>query len=400
MQPLDISLFLKKYFAGIHTEAEHQQFTEWLLHAPISDVEKVMDAYHSITPGNHNVANDNPLLAATIESALDQYELGKVKEIQQPPSIGWRTVVRIAAMLILAAGSATLWFSLRKTVPVAPPTADVQPAKTPQNDLPPGSNKATLTLSNGAVINLDDTRNGQIARQGNTIVDKYANGQLVYQQEETAKAEVVYNTLTTPRGGQFKLVLPDGSEVWLNAASTIKYPTSFPGKERKVDIQGEAYFEIAHNASQPFIVNANGMEVKVLGTHFNINAYNDESLLKTSLLEGSISLSKNGEVVLLTPGQQARLAAAGPIKVINDVDMEEVIAWKNGYFSFNRADLKTVMRQIARWYDVDISYEGQVPERSFGGKIDRNNNASEVLRILKESKVHFSIDGKKIIVKP
>ena len=261
-------------------------------------------------------------------------------------------------------------------------------------------NKAILTLSDGSTIILDDAKNGQVAQQGGTQIAKLANGQLVYNALDGKPAEVVFNTLTTPRGGQFKLTLPDGSEVWLNASSSIKYPTAFIGNERKVEISGEAYFEIVHNAAKPFKVSVNGMEVKVLGTHFNINAYNDEASVKTTLLEGSISLTKADAATTLKPGQQAQLGNGGNIKVIDNVDIDQVVAWKNGYFSFNRADLQTVMRQIARWYDVDISYEGKIPERQFGGKIDRNSNASEVLKILEESKVHFRIEEKKIIVTP
>jgi len=288
----------------------------------------------------------------------------------------------------------------RKNNKVSPSLSQVQPPATQQKDLLPGHNKAMLTLSNGAVVDLDDAHTGKIARQGNAIADKAANGELVYKIVEANPPEMVFNTLTTPKGGQFKLVLPDGSEVWLNAASSITYPTSFAGNERKVEITGEAYLEIAHNPAKPFIVNVSGMEVKVLGTHFNINAYNDEAAVKTSLLEGSISLSKGGNAVMLRPGQQAQMTRDASLKVVNDVDMDEVVAWKNGFFAFNRADLQMVMRQIARWYDVDISYEGKIPERFFGGKIDRNINASDVLKILAESKVHFTISDKKIIVKP
>ncbi len=403
MQPLDINEFLQKFAAGTHTEAEHQQFADWLLHAPVTAVEKALDTYSSIVHTNvfSSEAADAAGLTTLVESALDQYELGRTASAKKPFTIGWRNLVKIAAVFIIFLSAAAIWLTQKKGRSTIPDVTLAQPKPPLKNEVLPGVNKATLTLANGAVISLDDTKSGKIARQGNMIIDKSSNGQLVYKAAAAATPSFEYNTLAIPRGGKFRLVLADGSEIWLNAATTITYPTAFPGDERRVQIQGEAYFEIAHDATKPFIVSVNGMGVQVLGTHFNINSYSDEAAVKTSLLEGSIRLQqKNGKTILLQPGQQAQAGQAGDIKVVNNVDMEEVVAWKNGYFSFNHADLQTVMRQIARWYDVDISYEGNVPERSFGGKIDRNSNASEVLKILEESKVHFTIDGKKIIVKP
>src|SRR4030095_12957273 len=168
----------------------------------------------------------------------------------------------------------------------------------------------------------------------------------------------------------------------------------------KVEISGEAYFEIAHDDAKPFLVNIGAMDIKVFGTHFNVNDYHDEAIIRTTLIQGSVSVLKAGLATVLKPGQQAQLGNSGPIRLVDDVDVDEVVAWKNGYFSFNKADLKTVMRQIARWYDVEITYEGAIPERQFVGKISRNSNASEVLKILQETKVHFRIEGKKIIVTP
>jgi len=402
MQPSAITTFLYKFAAGTNTDAEHQQFTEWLKTAPADEVEKVLDEYNALAAQHNMDAGQLDLsVALQIESALDQYELGKPPVYTKVRPLPWRRFASVAAaVLIFLVGSTAVWLMSRKNNKVSPSLSQVQPPATQQKDLLPGHNKAMLTLSNGAVVDLDDARAGKIARQGNAIADKAANGELVYKIVEANSPEMVFNTLTTPKGGQFKLVLPDGSEVWLNAASSITYPTSFAGNERKVEITGEAYLEIAHNPAKPFIVNVSGMEVKVLGTHFNINAYNDEAAVKTSLLEGSISLSKGGNAVMLRPGQQAQMTRDASLKVVNDVDMDEVVAWKNGFFAFNRADLQMVMRQIARWYDVDISYEGKIPERFFGGKIDRNINASDVLKILAESKVHFTISDKKIIVKP
>ncbi len=402
MEPYEIASFLQKYADGTHTEAEHQQFSDWLKRAPMAAVEEAMEQFAAISHP-HSLSTEaaaTTRLANHIEASIDQFELGRHPAINRRGKlISWRTLTRAAAAVLLfaAAGMGAWWVIQKNKTGQSVAPSLVRKVK---EQVKPGGNKATLILADGAVISLDDVKNGNIAQQGSAKVDKAGNGELVYRTVEGKPAEMLFNTLTTPRGGQFKLVLPDGSGVWLNAASSVKYPTAFTGTERRIEISGEAYFEVAHDAAKPFIVSVNGMEVRVLGTHFNINAYTDEASIKTSLLEGSVQLAKTGGSVTLVPGQQAQLALAGTLKVVNDVDMDEVVAWKNGYFSFSHADLQTVMRQIARWYDVDIRYEGRIPERFFGGKIDRSANATDVLRILEESKVHFTIENKKIIVKP
>jgi ferric-dicitrate binding protein FerR (iron transport regulator)/uncharacterized protein YbgA (DUF1722 family) len=349
---------------------------------------------------NHNeIPNSlevNLNLVSHIESALDQYEIGKERKPLIVRISHYRFLFRIAAasLIICALGiSAYIALSPKKLNAIA----KLPPVKM-KNVGMPGDNKAILTLADGSTIFLDDAKNGQVAIQGGAQIAKLMNGQLVYKPLIDRPDKVVFNTLTTPRGGQFKLSLPDGSEVWLNAVSSIRYSTAFIGNERKVEITGEAYFEIAHDAAKPFKVIVNGTEVKVLGTHFNINAYNDEATVKTTLLEGSVSLSKAGTIITLKPGQQAQVGNSRDIKVIDNVDIDQEVAWKNGYFSFYKADLQTVMRQIGRWYDLEIQYEGKIPARQFGGKIDRNSKAAEVLKILEESKVHFRIEDGKIVV--
>ena len=187
------------------------------------------------------------------------------------------------------------------------------------------------------------------------------NGKLAYTTDGTAANEVLFNSINTPNGGQFQITLADGTKVWLNSASSLRYPTSFPGEKRVVELTGEGYFEVAHNAKQPFLVKVNDMEVAVLGTHFNINSYSDEPSVKTTLLEGKVKVSKAGNYILLNPGQQAVVSPLqNEIRIANDVDLEEVVAWKNGRFLFNSANIETIMRQVARWYDVDISYESKI----------------------------------------
>ena len=263
----------------------------------------------------------------------------------------------------------------------------------------PGSNKAILTLQDGSKIVLNDVKDGTLAQQGNTKVVKLATGQLVYDKTGTASAKVLYNTMTTPRGGQYKLTLPDGTEVWLNAASSITYPTAFAGNERDVSITGEAYFEVAKDKSKPFHVTSGNQTIEVLGTHFNVMAYADEDAIKTTLLEGSVKITENNEAQILKPGEQATVDKNGGLK-ISVADIDDALAWKNGYFKFNRVNIKYIMRQLARWYDVDLVYEGSVPHDEFVGKIGRGENIEDVLHILELDHVHFKIEDKKIIVLP
>ncbi len=268
----------------------------------------------------------------------------------------------------------------------------------------PDVSRATLTLGDGSIIYLDSAGSGALAVQGNIKVVKTARGELIYKAEPGIKGgKVTYNTILNPRGSKVQPVtLTDGTQLWLNAASSVTYPASFTGNERKVSVTGEAYFEVAKDAARPFRVkfetpSGNESEITVLGTHFNINAYKDEAAAKTTLLEGSIKITCNGGTAILAPAQQACINE-NKMKICSNVNTEEAVAWKNGFFQFRSASLEQVMRQIARWYDVDISYEGNIPERKFGGKISKESNASEVLRILELSKVKFRIEDKKIII--
>jgi len=290
-----------------------------------------------------------------------------------------------AAVLILLAGAAVIFNTKQPNMVVAV-----------QHDLKPGHSGAILTLSDGREVVLDSTANGNIAIQGNAQVIK-KDGIIQYEAGKAGIAtEIVYNTIRTPKGRQISLVLPDGSKVWLNAASSVTYPTAFTEKTRAVTITGEAYFEVAHNASQPFQVKAGGQTIEDIGTAFNVNAYTDEVAIKTTLIEGAVKVNST----ILKPGEQASLDAQNNIKVNKDADIDEVTAWKNGSFRFSSADIHDIMRQAARWYDVEIEYKGEVNE-TFTGGISRNVNASQLLHILESTnKLKFTIDGKKIIVEP
>lgn len=269
-----------------------------------------------------------------------------------------------------------------------------------KHDVAPGKNKATLILANGKKVILSDAVNGQLAKQAGVIINKNKNGELVYIVHPVADnehASVQFNTLQTSRGEQYQVVLPDGSHVWLNAASSLKYPTAFVGSERVVELTGEAYFEVAHNKAKPFKVKTQQQEVEVLGTHFNINAYSDERVIATTLIEGSVKVSStaNHKNMIIKPGQQATISDDG--LSVKEVDTDEVIAWKNGYFQFNDENLESIMKKVSRWYDVEVVYQSAPSDLAFIGMISRTKNLSAVLNALEETgKISFKIEGKKI----
>ena len=276
-------------------------------------------------------------------------------------------------------------------------------------DIAAGEDKAILTLGDGSQIILDDAKNGVLANQGGNSILKAAEGELIYsfindevpnQLTDSKANSPIYNTIETPKGGKFQVKLPDGSKVWLNAASSLRFPTVFRGNKREVELKGEAYFEVAHDSSKVFQVNARNQVVQVLGTHFNINAYQDEPTVNTTLLEGSVRVSdlRNHISQLLKPGEQSKLSEQ--IEVINMKNSNEAVAWKDGYFQFDEADIKTVMRQIERWYDVSIVYEGDLPAYKFGGEIERSLSLLQVLKILEKTKIHFRLEGREVIVMP
>lgn len=272
--------------------------------------------------------------------------------------------------------------------------------KRPHNDALPGGNKALLTLANGKTIILDNAENGTLAREGATLVKKTANGQVIYNASalDNALAEPTINTIATPRGGQYQVVLADGTKVWLNSASSLRFPTRFTGKIRQVEITGEAYFEVAKNAAMPFRVKTNRADIEVLGTHFNVMAYDDEVTMKTTLLEGAVNIKSGSFSARLKPGQQAQIKVSGQNKVVDDVDVDDETAWKNGIFQFREIGIDAILRQAARWYDVQVIYKGKVPEKEFTGRLSRNVKASVLLDMLQYTGVNLKIEGSKIIV--
>lgn len=304
----------------------------------------------------------------------------------------WAKLFAAALLLIVSSISVYLHFKRNET----PYIVKTTPVKL-KTDIAPGDNRAVLTLANQQQIILDNATNGTIARQGNITVKKTANGQLVYKitaNDQSAKANFKpeYNTVSTPVGGQYTVELPDGSKVWLNSASSLKFPTNFTGSERRVALSGEAYFEVAKNKEMPFRVNSRNAEVEVLGTHFNISAYPDEDINKTTLLEGSVKVSSWSKNCIIKPGEQASLTGGSPLIKVSKVDTEEAVAWKNGYFMFTDENIHSIMRKLSRWYGVDVEYEDPKINETFGGNISKFKNISEVLNILAATgTIHFKI---------
>lgn len=273
-------------------------------------------------------------------------------------------------------------------------------------DIEPGGNFAMLTLANGKSFNLNSSRDRVLIKKDSLSIVNTENGQLIYlPNNELGKLRVnnssnlfAINTLSTPRGGQYQVSLPDGTKVWLNSASSLKFPARFIGDERRVQLTGEAYFEVAKNPKMPFKVTVNSTTVKVLGTHFNINAYDDMPSIKTTLLEGSIQITNGSIHKILKPNEQGLIDKSGSMKVMT-ADTEKAIAWKNGYFIFNRTSLHEIMQQISRWYNVEVVYKGEISsEEDLAGKIKRNSNLSKTLKLLEFSGVHFEVNDHKVIV--
>jgi ferric-dicitrate binding protein FerR (iron transport regulator) len=303
---------------------------------------------------------------------------------------------RVAAAAVILLGTYMAYTLLNKTSP----EKDIVKTETSTHDPGPGTDKGVLTLADGSTIILEKMENGTITRQGDITIIKKDGGQLVYTSLNEKPTEVLFNNITTPRGGQFKVTLGEGSKVWLNAASSLSFPAAFEGDERRVKLEGEAYFEVATHAS-PFKIEVAGQgEVEVMGTRFNINAYTDEKAVKTTLLEGRVKIRgrNTNDTQILQPGEQAHLNNKGQISISKDADTEQSVAWKNGIFNFNNADLDIVLRQLSRWYDVDIVVEGAIPKKQFHGEIQRNLKLMQVLKLLEKNNVSTRLEGNTLIV--
>ncbi|MEO5893199.1 MAG: FecR domain-containing protein [Ferruginibacter sp.] len=313
-----------------------------------------------------------------------------------------RWIWAAASLVIAIAAGSYAWMQRGKITQQA---TVIQVPKATAPDVAPGKQGAILQLADGTQVVLDSLGNGVVAVQNGTqLVLK--NGQLTYDPTGKSSEVPMYNTMSTPRGRQFRLSLPDSSQVWLNAGSSITYPTFFTGATRQVIVKGEAYFEIAKNPKMPFIVSINDKaKVEVLGTHFNINAYDEEASIQTTLLEGKIKMVAGQQNALLFPGQQASiknlLSSNNRIELSKDVDIEKIMAWKDGLFNFEGLKLGEVMRQLSRWYDINVTYQAGIPDLQFVGEMSRNISLSGVLKGLQGAGVHFKIEeGRRLVVLP
>jgi len=386
---------IAKHLQGALSDEEKQELDAWI------DVDEWHRAYfqRSLDPawldqlmaGYHRAADMESDLRAAVMHGINlpayQSQPGQVVP-QKAKLITWRTRTSVAAAVILLLGIGIyFWYGRSTTSPLA------ETKQTPA--VVPGRQGAILTLADGRLVTLDSLPNGVVAVQNGSraaVVD----GQLAYHPESPVTSTITYNTITTPRGRQYQLVLSDGTRVWLNAASRITFPTAFNEKERKVSIDGEAYFEVARNTAKPFKVNAGSTDVEVLGTSFNINAYKDAYDIRTTLLDGSIKVYGANANRVLKPGQQA--LTDQQLKVESDVNTEQVIAWKNGLFYFNRTGIATVMQQLSRWYDIDVRYEGGVPDIRISGKMDKGLNLNEIMEFLTKMEVKCRLLGRTVVV--
>lgn len=378
MDTTQISVLAEKYLNGNATEVEKEALHDWYNHVNEGDTEIVVSAQADSLNGT----KERILRQLQEQIARDKKPDAPVVPMRRK----WLPWVA-AAFIIIAAGTYLLQQPLKqeKTTAVLP--------------IAPAGNKAMLTLGNGTVVDLNAATDGAITEQSGTTVNKQQA--LLTYDAGNVEAQPTINKLSVPRGGKYRLILPDGTKVWLNAASELQFPTVFTGAERLVELNGEGYFEVAADADQPFIVKTASLRVEVLGTHFNVKAYADESTTNTALLEGSVKIvTANGSNSLLKPGDLAKVTADHNISITKDSDMNLAVAWKDGFFAFRNADIAVILREIGRWYDVEINYEGPVTRRRFTGKVSRSYSLAETLSILEASDLHFRQAGKKIIVLP
>ena len=388
-QENEFNELMSRYISGEITSAEKLKLREML------DRQEGLEALYPIlresfakAEGNFASEEQTQEFLNSLNSKIAESE--NQKDTKEIKIFRWKNWVA-AASLALAVGVGAAYI-LDKELPAEPQTvAVVQETK----EIAPAVSGAILTLSDGSKIVLDSLGNGQVAQQSNTTISNN-NGELIYTAQKGAST--VYNTMSTPKAQKYNLQLADGTKVWLNASSSIKFPTSFSGDSRQVSITGEAYFEVSPDKNRPFLVDVGGMQVEVLGTHFNVNSYDDEGVIRTTLLEGSVVITQNMKSKKLIPGQQAVVSKMGVISLEQNVNLDQVMSWKNGLFYFENSSLQEVMREISRWYDVDVVYQDDIADRNFEGEIQRNLKLSEVLRILELNKVKFSLEGRTVFI--
>lgn len=391
--PHHILDLIEKYLSSTISKDELRTLNEWYHAFDDSQAEMDIEKLHSSL--QENLQPEEQISKAIYNRLMNR------KEIKPPLKRMrlWRNFAAAIILLILLSGAGYFYFhkqpSPRQTI------ATVHPPSS-KGDLSPGGKRARLTLADGSTIILDSSQNGTIGQQGGTNIQKLTSGQVSYNgTRPNALIKVLYNDITTPRGGTYQITLADGTRVWLNAATDLRFPTSFPGQNREVTLKGEAYFEVAKNADQPFLVHTDKQTIRVLGTHFNINAYPDESVSRTTLIEGSVKVTSSrspNKGTVLSPGQQATLQPSGRISVNLHPDIEQVTGWKEGLFVFHSTDFKTILRLISRWYDADIVYNGK-NNPVFTGQLSKQLPVSKVFALLSmTNEIHYTIEGNKILV--
>lgn len=381
MNRTEVEYILDKYKAGTANQQEVDLLKSWSLIYTEPEGEE-------LSMSERLEATDN--IWANLEAEHGVHQVVKLNRV-------WPGIAVAAALLcILSIGG---YFLLHRS-------GDNGTMITAKNDIAPGRNSATLTLANGKQVLLNDAADGQLAAEAGVTITKTKSGELVYTvvgAAENQESNRQFNTLETHKGEQYQVILPDGSHVWLNAGSSLKYPVSFAAQQRVVELSGEAYFEVKSQKFKPFKVKTRQQEIEVLGTHFNINAYEDEPVAKNTLVEGSVRVSTPaldrgpGGALILKPGQQSVLVG-NKVEVVQ-ANLEEAMAWKNGYFMFNSENIKSIMRKVSRWYNLEVIYEGEVPDETFSGVVDRFANVSQVLKKLElTNRIQFKIEGRRIIV--
>jgi transmembrane sensor len=381
--------FSEKFATGNYSAAEHAEFAAWLKTAPEAEYSGLLETFREIAAALPPATTADPVLVARIEAALNRHEAGQRGYVLRR----FLQFSAAAAILLLLAGAG--WWVMRKEKSSG--IAATFPSQAPKNDILPGGDKAVLTLADGSRIVLDSARNGQLARQGGAQVIKI-NGQVSYQGAGN-EASPAYNTIATPRGGQYQIILSDGTVAWLNSASSLRFPAAFHGAAREVQLTGEGYFEVAKDKDRPFRVITGDMAVAVLGTSFNIMAYPEETAIRTTLVAGSVRVERGNARTLLVPGKQAvLLPGAGSFETV-EPDMESTLAWKNGRFEFDETDIRTIMRQVERWYAVKVEYQGDVSSVVLSGEVSRRKTASALLDVLaKTGQFHYRIEDDRILI--
>ena len=392
MSNSSFSGLLDKYLTNSITESERDQlFLMVQSNNYLSELENIID--QQLITGDFEQEQSDQLQQLILKKINERIAAGTGRQHARIVYMAWRRIAIAAAIVIVSVVGYWILTNRKESKPIA--KAEVQSFK---NDVEPGKYRAKLTLANGKTIIIGSSTARELANEGNTTILNN-NNQLIYEPKKNSANEVLYNTLATARGETYSMVLSDGSKVWLNSLSSIRFPVMFTGKERRVEITGEAYFQIKHNTKMPFKLVANGVEVQDLGTEFNVNDYSDEPAIKTTLVSGRAKVIKGEKNHLLNPGQEVQIKQDELI-FIENADVEQATAWKNGLFRFRHTDVGTVMREIDRWYNVDVNYEKTIPDEHLTGIVSREVSLVEVLKMLEVNGIHCRLNGSKLTVIP